>query len=1304
MKKLLFISFLTFNFTLFSQNLEVETLISPKKNVKAGSNIVKLNASEFEKVVLKNALYDAKRNNLPYYISNEKTNLQTQAVAKLVTKNTILLTGEFAQAIRSNFGKYLTNNFQINTRSGISGSEMINICEIVPFMISETGDVFELTEYTIDWQVQPSAIKRTSSANAFKNSSVLASGKWYKIAITSDGVYKLDAAFFANAGISLSNVNPKNIRIYGNGGIMLAERNGDFRYDDLEENAIQVIGESDNVFNNSDYVVFYATGTTKWTQKPPGKGTIFSGNRNFYSDTSFYYLTFDLGAGKRVATKNSLGTSVSSTSTYDYYNHHEIDNTNFVKSGRNMYGEYFDVNTNYSFTYNDNNFIVGDTIRAEATFAGRGIVDNTYQVSANGLIMNITCPAIDINNYLADFASVKSGESKALNSTASNIYLSVSKLTGNTVGWLDKVSINARRGIVYNGTTFNFRDSRVVSVGNNCNYIANSNGFSNVAIWNVTDIINPYNQAYNASGNTCTFNANADSLNEYVMFSYDLLPKPIYYGNVANQNLHALQQADYIIVAPQDFIPYANRLASLHQQHEGLSSVIVNTQQVYNEFSSGKIDAAAIRDFIRMLYWRGDAINKPVKYVLLLGRGSYYNRNGRPGNTNLIPTYETDNSLSYIYSVATDDFYALMGDNEGYLAESSGFMDLGVGRIVASNITQANDVVNKIENYYRTGNLPSVSYDNCSAVAGNDIFGDWRNHLLFCADDGDNALHMSQADDLSGKARQASTSYNVDKVYIDAYKGLSTPGGRRYPDMQAAFNSRINKGCLIMNYTGHGGEVGLSAERVVDIPTINSWANFNSLPLFVTATCEFSRYDDPDRVSAGELCLLNPKGGSIAMFTTCRLAFSNFNKTLNDELYNHMFKKIIENNVNRWPTLGDIVKRTKAYLGQNFFYSNFHLLGDPALTLAYPRQKVYTSSINGNNITAASHDTIRGLAKVTVKGFVGDTIGNKLTGFNGLVYPVIYDKKELITCQLNDPASSVTPGTLTPFQFISQQNVIYKGKAEVKNGDFTFSFTVPKDVSFNYGNAKFSYYATDGNTDASGNYDSVLVGGIDLNAKVDDEGPQIKMYLNSKSFVNGGITNENPMLFAEIADSSGINTVGTGFGHDITAVLDNNTNKPIILNDSYESNLNSYQGGRIKYQLTNLSEGSHNLSFKAWDVQNNSTTSTTEFVVAKTADLALNMVLNYPNPFTTKTNFFFEHNRNCEDLNVMIQIFTISGKIAKTIRTTINCEGFRNEGIAWDGRDDYGDKLGKGVYIYKLSVIDKDNKKAEKIEKLVILN
>jgi hypothetical protein len=402
------------------------------------------------------------------------------------------------------------------------------------------------------------------------------------------------------------------------------------------------------------------------------------------------------------------------------------------------------------------------------------------------------------------------------------------------------------------------------------------------------------------------------------------------------------------------------------------------------------------------------------------------------------------------------------------------------------------------------------------------------------------------------------------------------------------------------------------------------------------------------------------------------------------------------------PALGDMVRLTKVKSGIQFYFLNFHLLGDPALRLAYPQEKVYTTQINNKIITPTTYDTISALSKVTVKGYIGNKSGIKLNTFNGVLYPTVFDKEQLITCLGNDP-SSLIGGTI-PFVFYLQKNIIYKGKVEVVNGDFSFSFIVPKDITYNFDLGKLSYYAHNGIIDAGGYNKNFYVGGSSTSVLPDNAGPNIGLYLNDKKFVSGGTTNDKPHLYAEVSDSSGINTVGTGIGHDVTAILDENSSKPIVLNDYYEANLNSYQSGKIKYPFDQLSEGNHRLSLKVWDVQNNSNTAYTDFVVAPSAEMALTHVLNYPNPFTTRTKFFFENNQCCQTLKVIIQIFTISGKVVKTIDQTLTNEGFRSDGIDWDGKDDFGDKLAKGVYVYKLSVTGTDNKKAEKIEKLVILN
>ncbi|MEI8100929.1 MAG: type IX secretion system sortase PorU, partial [Bacteroidota bacterium] len=514
-------------------------------------------------------------------------------------------------------------------------------------------------------------------------------------------------------------------------------------------------------------------------------------------------------------------------------------------------------------------------------------------------------------------------------------------------------------------------------------------------------------------------------------------------------------------------------------------------------------------------------------------------------------------------------------------------------------------------------------------------------------------------------------------------------------DVNTAIDKRVEKGCLIMNYTGHGGEVGLAHERVVEVSQINSWKNINNMPLFFTATCELSRWDDPARTSGGEYMFLNPNGGGIALFTTTRESYSAPNFTLNDSFYQFIFKTFN----GRMPRLGDAWQYIKDLpVGTETNGRNFTMLGDPALTLAYPKLDVSTDTINNVLVTSTSSDTLRALTRVTVSGYVRNKNGTILNTYNGVLYPTVYDKPQNITTLSNDGAAASPART-----FKLQKNVLYKGKVSVNNGHFKFTFIVPKDINYQYGIGRISYYAENGSVDANGYCEKVIIGGSSTTAPSDLVGPELKLYMNDNKFVYGGTTNESPDLYAILKDENGINTVGNGIGHDITAVLDANTNSSIVLNDYYQADLNSYKSGSVRYPFSTLPDGKHTLKLKAWDVYDNSSDAYTEFVVAKSAEFALTHVLNYPNPFTTKTQFFFEENQCCQNLEVQIQIYTVTGKIIKTLNENMSVEGFRSSAIDWDGRDEFGDKIGRGVYIYKVKVRSAEGLVAEQFEKLVLL-
>ena len=1282
-----------------------------KQNVKNGLEIKNPSVISEEKAesFLSHVHRDIRKGNLPYYLDNliiKNNNIPSFKIENSVVRE--LNQKELEQI--TDFKKYISSEFEIVNYTGQSRHESLVYAKITSVRLNASTNKYEFLEsYTPNWDLQNS--NTTLSNSTFKqikkitaaNSSVLASGAWYKIGVTKDGVYKIDKTFLTNLGLDVANTDPRNIRIYGNGGKLMPEKNAVFRFDDLNENAISVVGENDGVFDTGDYILFYGQSTDTW-KRVAGSKMPFDHQIHYFSDTSFYFITADLGTGKRITSQSSLSNSPNTTtSKQDYYGFHEQNTTNLVKSGREFYGEKFDLTTTYSFSFLIPDAAIGDSVYVNASVLGRSdaatVGPSSFGVNFNSNSFNFTCPATNVNSYLADVGYLgEDSKGAILNSTFLSV--SVSKLTANATGWLDNIVYNARRNLIFNQTQFDFRDRKTV-VGPNtfAKYILTNNNAISPTIWDVTNPFDIKEQQYNVSANILDFTATSDSLKQFTIFTPTQAFTPKGYGSIPNQNLHGIQQADFVIVTHPSFLAEAQRIANIHQLYDTLTYAIATTQEVYNEFSSGTPDIGGIRDFVKMLYKRPTDPNEATKYLLLLGDASYKNKDiNLSGNTALIPAYETAISTSYTNSFITDDYFAMMDNNEGdLLSGGPDLVDIGVGRFPVKNKAEAIAVTNKVENYYKLnyGFNPNAIESSCVTAENDYPQGDWRNWVCFVADDEDSNEHINQANNLANKTYNGNKYYNVDKIFIDAYVQESTPGGSRYPLAVEDLERRIEKGALILNYTGHGGELGLAEERIVDVPQILNWKNKNNMPLFVTATCEFSRFDDPDRTSAGEYCLLNENGGAIGLMTTVRLAFSGLNYILNDKFYNHALSPMPNG---KMPHIGDLYRLTKRDLAPgNSQYMNFVILGDPALKLAYPQQRVFTSTINSQAVTTTSIDTLSALSLLSITGYVGDANGNKLTNFNGIVYPTVFDKAVTVTTVANDASSN-------PLPFLLQKNIIYKGKSEVINGDFTFSFLVPKDISYNYGIGKISYYAHNGVNDANGYYDKIVIGGSNPNAISDNQGPSISLFMNDEKFVSGGVTNENPKVYAKISDISGINTIGAGIGHDIVAILDENTKDAIILNDYYVSDLNTYQSGKIRYPLNELPEGNHTLTLKVWDVQNNSSSSYTDFVVANQADLALTHILNYPNPFTTKTKFFIEHNQCCVSLKVLIQIYTITGKVVKSINQTINNEGFRLDGIEWDGKDEFGDKLARGVYIYKVSVTDGSKKKADKIEKLVILN
>lgn len=1166
------------------------------------------------------------------------------------------------------------------------GKDAFTVVNLFPF-VNENGVIKRVTSLKMKTETLPSQ-QYKSKEKSFAASSVLAdgSGVWYKIGVRTDGVCKIDKSFLEACGISTTNLNPQSINVFGNGDGKLPELNSIPRTDDLAKNAIYVKGESDGVFDENDYILFYAWGPSRWYQND----TVFYQDYNIYSDVSFYYININPNdTPLRISSINSSLTPVThSVTSYSYFDKYEKDSVNLVSGGQRWYGDLFDTDLSKIFSFSIPNIVSSSPVVFEVSLASNSssTAGTSQKYRVNGVTQfDTTLPAGDYGRSVVSFS---------LNNPNSSIPLEIS-ITRNSPSvftFLDKITLNARRNLVLSSSQFNFRDLNSVGVSNVADFSI-SNVSSTFFCWDITDRHIPKLINGELSGSVYNFQLEVDSLREFVASNGLNFFTPEKIGFVANQNLHALPQADYLIVTHPSFIEQANRLANLHIA-EGLTVHVVTTNQIYNEFSSGMLDPTAIRSFGKMFYDRAasDPSTMP-KYLLLFGDGTFDPKNRVENNNNYVPTYQVLNSEDHIKAMVTDDYFGLYDDDDAI--DQSDLLDIGVGRLLISDNTIAKQQVDKIEHYMKNGSslYGSSSGDFCGTTNFASTFGDWRlKNVMISDDEENNWFIVNDSEPNSQYVKENYPEINGDKIYLDAYVQTTTAGGQRYPDVNNAITDRIERGALIVNYVGHGGEVGVAEERVITIPQIQDWNNINTMNLMMTATCEFTKYDDPSRVSAGEWVSLNPYGGSIALMTTTRSVYFNVNTATGKRFYENVYLRDVNN---KSLAFGEIIKNTKNAVGSSDNKRSFTLIGDPALRIALPEMRIVTDSINGLS-PVTQMDTIRALSKMTVKGHIENYSSNLISDFSGVISPTVFDKPKIQSTLGQDSDSPIV-------SFDLQKNALYKGNATVTNGYFEFSFIVPKDINYSFGNGKISYYANNGVYDAAGQDTMLIIGGADPVGIQDETGPEITMFLNDSSFVNTGITDETPILKARFYDVNGINTVGNGVGHDILAVLDGNTANPIVLNEYYSANLNTYQSGTLSYDFTTLEKGSHTLTLKVWDVNNNSSEATIDFIVQEKEEIKLDHVLNYPNPFTTKTEFFFEHNQVCSNLEAQVQIFTVSGKLVKTINENVLTNGFRSTGIAWDGLDDYGDQLAKGVYIYRLIVKTNEGKMAEKTEKLVIL-
>ncbi len=1100
-----------------------------------------------------------------------------------------------------------------------------------------------------------------ADSSRYASESVLNSGKWVKIQVAEDGIYKLTAADLKKMGFS----NLDKVAVYGYGGWPLDEDFSTTYIDDVPEVA---------VWRSADYLLFYGKGPRKWEYSSSDKSFIHTNNP--YSNYGYYFVSEKETTGRTMEKAASAAGATLQVTTFDDYVLHEEELVSVNSSGRELYGESFTSTLSRDFTISVPG-ITNDEGKATLSFISRGNGTITMNVDGNALISGSVSVPSDEYEVARELYRERAWMADKGETVKVNIGYST---TGHKNVHLNYFRLQMKRQLkVYDNYTF----FRSLSARGNASRFVIQGADASTLVFDVTDGVNPQQMETSLNGTELSFSIPASaSLREFVVVKPSQIKAPVTVGEVANQNLHALPQQDMIIIAQPNFTTQAERLAEAHRTKDNLTVRVVTPESIYNEFSSGTPDATAYRRFMKMFYDRKTSEADAPKYLLLFGDGSFDNRKLTSAwksvdMSNMLLTYQTENSLSS-QSYVIDDYFGFLDDADNKKSLQNKKLCLGIGRFPIRTVEQATQMVDKVISYMENKNT-----------------GSWKNNLCFMADDGSNTdgfmtEHMEFADQLAGYVESEHPEFLVNKLYYDAYKKDMTAG--TYPDVRSGLQKLLKDGLLLFNYTGHGGTTALSDEKVLTQTDINQFT-YTHLPVWVTATCDFTRFDDLN-TSAGEDVFLNKSSGGIALFTTVRVAYSRPNFPINDNVIRNLF----ERNNGRRRTLGEVMQATKNTLS-SVYKLGFCLIGDPAVKMAYPEFGMKVTTVNGQSVDGNSI-SFKALEKITVEGEVLDVSGQLVTDFTGIVNPTVKDSKVTVTCLKNSNKDD-SPA----FTFTDYPNTIFIGNDSVRNGKFSFTFTVPKDISYSNLQGKMNLYAvdTESGNEAQGNFDNFIVGGTSDTAETDTIGPEIRaLYLNDTTFVDGGQVNTTPYFFAELWDKSGVNITGSSVGHDMMLVIDESTVLSYNLNSYYELLPGEDGTGIVKFPIPALEPGKHTAEFWVWDILNNSTVRTFTFEVVEGLKPFLFDVIATPGIAREQVTFHLMHNRPESRMRVGIMVYDLAGRQLWKHEESGTSGLFENYTVSWDLTSG-GARMRPGVYIYRAAISTDNSKDATKARKFIIL-
>lgn len=1150
--------------------LSAQTVISNTEHKLNWQSIQKWYIKDYTKSVIsfEGAFYPTE-DQLPYF--NKRISIDPAFVYNVSLENITYsnLSADESSLLSSSIS--LTENSQISTEIlKERGNSFLDI-RILPF-VKQEGKIIKISSFSLKIEKNNSAQKAQAiTRHTYADNSVLSEGKFVKIKVANSGVYKLTFEDLNSMGIT-----PANVRIFGYGGAVLEQSFSVSKIDDLPELSIHMEKGSDGVFNAGDYILFYAKGINKWSYDK-SKG-MFTHTINSYSTHGYYFVTSDAGVGKKIEPKTIVlpeNSTIIPVDEFTDYAVHESELTSLALSGKEFYGEKFGEQTSYNFKFNFLNPVPSNSTKVRLDVASTASAISTFNLALDGSQLKSLQVSKKSDGDLYERGKSANGIfSFSPTKDEFGFTLTYIKPTSSAIAYLNYLEVNARRLLKMSGSVMQFQNVDYLGMDSFNQYRLSDAG-TNVQIWDITDPQNIVRMPAERVDGKLTFTAPGTEVMNYIAIDPTVpsaFSKPEIVGVVPNQNLHALQPVDMVILTHPDFISQAEKLAQAHREIDQLSVAVVTTTQVYNEFSSGTPDATAYRWVMKMLYDRalnsGNTADMP-KYLLLFGRGTFDNRKllSTSGNNHIL-TYQAENSLVETLSYVTDDYFAFLDDSEGTQVPSN-LLDLGIGRFPVATAEQATNVVEKTISYMK-----------------NEKKGIWKNQLCFLADDGDAALHMKQADSITAVLGRNYPAYQINKIYLDSYLQEVSASGESYPLARTQFHDLLRNGLFLLDYTGHAGSVGWTNEQILSIADVKSLSN-QELPLWIGATCDFLQFDIK-AISAGEQVLLNPYGGGIGILSAARPVYASQNFTINKLVCDNLFKRINGKHYR----IGDVIALAKNNVGSEINKLSYVYMGDPAIKLNYPTtHTVRTTHINDSIIEGK--DTLKAMSVVKIKGFIADASGNKAENFNGELHAMVYDKIQKLTTMNNH-----NDGTLT---YLNRTNALFSGKTIVTKGEYSFTFMLPKDIKYNYGGGRINYYASDNTTDdeAQGYFENFVIGGTNTNVTLETDGPKLNLYLNSDEFKTGDQVNESPLFIAKISDMNGINRVGSGIGHDLLLTIDQDPNQSIVVNDYFNATANTYTDGIVKYKLSELENGKHTLTFKAWDLLNNSSSQTIDFEVVK---------------------------------------------------------------------------------------------------------